>query len=200
MRGENCRPLPWPGPSQMPLAVSLDEAKAHLRVDHGDDDALIDIYLRASIAGLDGPGGALNRGLITQSYVCDLPCFPCGVIDLPMGGVSEVTTVGYIDSDGAAQTVPDSVWQLVTNNRFTAYLALKSGQYWPTAIDQAGAVTIEFKSGFGNAPASIPFNIKAAILLMTGELYQNTAQTSDRQAYENPTYAALLDQYRKIAV
>ena len=200
MRGENCRPLPWPGPDQMPLAVSLDEVKSHLRVDSSSEDLMIDIYLRAAIAGLDGPEGLLNRGLISQPFVCDLKSFPCGVIDLPMGGVSEVTAIKYLDSKGDQQTVPESVWQLITNNRFVAYISLKSGQFWPSVLEQDATVTIEFTSGFGDTPSTVPFNIKAAILLMAGELYKNREQTADSQSYENQNYASLLDSYRKISV
>ena len=194
------RALPWLGSGNMPMAVSMEDAKSHLRVDHADDDLMIGAYLMAAIEGLDGPGSLLNRGLITQAFACDLPCFPCGQIDLPMCSVTEVTTIKYLDSDGVSQTVPDTVWQLVTDNRFTAYLALKAGQVWPDTFGQDAAVSIEFKSGFGDTADDVPFPIKAAILLRTADLYKNREQTGDRQSYENPSYATLIASYRKLSV
>lgn len=194
------RVLPWAGEGKMPKAVSMDDAKTHLRVDHSDDDLMVEAKLRAAISGLDGPSGALNRGLISQDYAYDLPGFLDDKITLPMCGVSAVTEISFLDQEGARQTVSDGVWQLVTDNRFIAYLALKAGQRWPATLCQDAAVTIKFKSGFGASPEDMPFNVRAAILLMTGDLYRNREKTADKQAYENSSYSALLSPFRPLSV
>lgn len=64
--------------------VSLEEAKAHLRVDFGDDDLYVAGLIEAATAHLDGWSGILGRALVTQTWRQDLCGFPRdGVIRLP---------------------------------------------------------------------------------------------------------------------
>mgnify|MGYP000847681045 CR=1 FL=1 len=50
------------------LPVPLLEAKLHLRVDHDDEDLMIDSYIRAASARLDGPDGYLGRCLTPKVW------------------------------------------------------------------------------------------------------------------------------------
>ena len=53
--------------------VTLEEAKAHLRVDHADEDALITAVVATATAWLDGPDGWLGRALGEQMLEVDFP-------------------------------------------------------------------------------------------------------------------------------
>lgn len=198
-------------------AVSLSEAKAHLRVDFSDDDTMIQAYLDAATAHFDGPEGVLGRCLVNMTYALDLPWFPRQVwlgdrpyayredirkhrhIDLSeyLCGVSSVTSITYVDADGNNQTLGTDVYTLATDNRFRADIALKYGQCWPLTQHQDAAVSITFVSGFGNA-AAVPSPIKAAILLMVGDLYENRESQTVRWALApNATVDALAYPYRR---
>lgn len=59
------------------LPVSLDEAKRHLRVDHGEDDNLISLQIAVATSTLDGPDATLGRSLLKQTLALKLPGFPC---------------------------------------------------------------------------------------------------------------------------
>lgn len=48
--------------------VSLDDAKAHLRVDHDHEDMLIQTYLDAATAWVDGFDGVLGRCVLEQTW------------------------------------------------------------------------------------------------------------------------------------
>lgn len=55
------------GPASSEL-VTLNQAKAHLRVDGGDDDTYIASLIAAAIAHLDGPRGVLGRCVQRQRW------------------------------------------------------------------------------------------------------------------------------------
>lgn len=48
--------------------VSLPEVKAHLRVDHAHEDALIQAYLDAATSWIDGFDGVLGRCVLEQTW------------------------------------------------------------------------------------------------------------------------------------
>ncbi|WP_297534627.1 head-tail connector protein [Nitrobacter sp.] len=52
-------PIRTVAPAEMP--VTLAEAKAHLRVDHDDQDDLITAQIKAATAWFDGYSGILGR-------------------------------------------------------------------------------------------------------------------------------------------
>lgn len=62
--------------------VDLIELKQHLRVDHGDDDALIASLQLAAVAHMDGWTGILGRCILAQTWAVDLPA-GCHVLPFP---------------------------------------------------------------------------------------------------------------------
>lgn len=48
--------------------VSLPEVKAHLRVDHAHEDALIQAYMDAATSWIDGFDGVLGRCVMEQTW------------------------------------------------------------------------------------------------------------------------------------
>ncbi|TPW28605.1 phage gp6-like head-tail connector protein [Martelella alba] len=61
--------------------VTLDEAKAHLGVDFADDDGLIDAFIQAATAYLDGYRGVLGRCIMFQTWQIAAP--DAGTVILP---------------------------------------------------------------------------------------------------------------------
>jgi len=179
-------------PSETP--VSLDEAKAHLRVTGTDEDTTIQLYLDAAVAHVDGAEGTLGRCLVTQTWDYTFDRFPgfterCWQsVDVPLPTLQSVTSVKYYDPDGVQQTM-DSADYIVTGQRIVPVDA------WPD-IDttRPGAVTVQFVAGYGLATA-VPAAIKAAILLYVGSMYEGREDWADSVAAK-----ALLAPYRKVRV
>jgi uncharacterized phiE125 gp8 family phage protein len=164
-------------PAAEPL--SLTEVKAHLRVDHTDDDALIALYLTAVRQWIDGKDGWLGRALMPQTWELSLDEFPTAEIRLPLVPVQSVSSVIYDDADGIPQTVdPDDYW--LDDVSEPAWIAPVADVSWPTPISAVNAVRVRFVAGYANA-ASVPFPIKAALLLMVGHLYRNRESVMQEQ-------------------
>jgi len=48
--------------------VTLAEVKNHCRIDHSDDDTLVQSYIDAAVAHVEGWSGVLGRCLVTQTW------------------------------------------------------------------------------------------------------------------------------------
>ncbi|MFC4625432.1 head-tail connector protein, partial [Daeguia caeni] len=138
-------------PANMP--VSLSEAKAHLRVDHDDQDDLIIAQIRAATAWLDGWSGILGRALVTQTWRQDFVGF-ADHLPLPLAPVTAIDSVSYFDGDNVQQTLDTGVYDLFADAR-GAYVTRRSGQSWPATFRRADAVSIIFTAGYG-AAADVP--------------------------------------------
>jgi uncharacterized phiE125 gp8 family phage protein len=165
--------MPYPVLVSPPLAtpVSLAEAKAHLRVDFSDEDALISGLIQAATAHLDGWTGILGRALMPQTWALSLDRFPAGAIGLPVGPVTFVVDVSYVDPDGVTQVVPSGDFD-VDIAPVEGWVIPRAGG-WPATLDMANAVTVRWQAGTG-APAPV----KQAILLLVGHWYQNREPTA----------------------
>ena len=179
--------------------VSLNEAKAHLRVEHTAEDTLITAMVAAATQHLDGWSGVLGRCLVTQTWRQAYSGFPAGsTLRLPLPDVQSVT-LSYTDPAGAPQTVSAADYPLV-NDVCGGAVVLASGASWPSAADRPDAVSATFVAGYGNA-AAVPAPIKAAILLHVGTLYENRKSvTDDAMAVLPLAYDALIAPYRKVGV
>jgi len=177
--------------------VTLAEAKAHLRVDHTDEDDLITALVGSATGQLDGWSGILGRCLITQTWRQDMPSF-CSV-RLPFPNVQSVT-VAYTDTDGSAQTLAASSYHLV-NDAIGGAVVLADGASWPDTDPTPDAVRITLVAGYGLA-ADVPAPIKAAILLHIGHLYANREAVDVGQsvAAMPMAYDFLIAPYRRVGM
>ncbi len=191
-------PVRTVGPAE-PL-LSLVEAKAHLRVDHSEEDTLITSLVAAAEAYLDGWTGVLGRALVTQTWRQDFEAFE-DALRLPLWPVASVSSVTYKDEAGTAQTVSASNYQLLADG-LGAYVAIKPGLSWPSPGDHLAPVSVTYVAG--QAVADVPAAIKHAALLMIGDLYRNRETAAiGAQASEIPmsaTVNALLAPYRRVGV
>lgn len=158
--------------------VSAEEAKAHLRVSHSDEDAVIGAHLSAAVARLDGHAGILGRCMITQTWRQDYDCWPLkGLFRLPFCDVREITSLKYSDADDVEQTVDPGLYQLHQDG-LSSFVWLRSAFTSPSLFDdRLDPVRITFKAGYGDAAEAVPADIRHAIKLMVGDLYENREDT-----------------------
>lgn len=157
--------------------ITLDEAKAHLRVDSADEDALIGSLIGAATAHFDGEGD-LGRAIITQTWAKWVRQSP-GCVRLKMGPFQSLVSVEYYDTDNALQTADLSDYEVRLDGDFVN-VQPKDNASWPPAYTRQDAIKISYTAGFGDAAADVPANIRHAILLTIGHWYHNReAVTAD---------------------
>jgi uncharacterized phiE125 gp8 family phage protein len=154
------------------LPVTLAAAKAHVRADSDDDDAL----LSGMIAGATGYAERfLGRALVEQTFNLTLDAFPTGgrPIVVPRPPLIEVLGIFVLDADDVEEELTG----------FRVDTAQHPGRIfppaanWPTGTRPAG-IRIAYRAGYirmeGSPPAAvgdIPADIHAALLLYVGSLY-----------------------------
>ncbi len=185
------RPVLVTPPAQLP--VSLLEAKAHLRVDHSEDDALISSLVTAATAHLDGWTGILGRCLVDQTWRQDFDSF-ARYLELPLGPVSEIVDVKWRNAAGQIATVSASESSLVTDAGGQSYVRFRDAFSYPSGLHERGAVSVTYRAGHAATPAAegppavaetteVPAPIKIAILLTAAHWYgQREAASADQLA------------------
>lgn len=138
--------------------VNLDEAKAHLRVEGEEEDALIDGLIAA--ATVQAETVYTWRAFVTRQYTLTALASSArrisGRVWLPMPPVQSVESVTV---DGVA------------TGEYTLFptmgmLELASG------VSAASTLVVEYTAGYGDA-TTVPAPIKQAILLLVGHWYEN---------------------------
>jgi uncharacterized phiE125 gp8 family phage protein len=164
-------------PTVTPL--SLAEAKAHLRVSHSDDDAIIQLYIQAATDYVDGKSGFLGRALVTQVWQLTLDAFPEDEIKIPLPPLQNIVSVDYDDAAGASQNVSALNFDVDSDSE-PGWIVPHASFTWPTTLDAINSVRIQFTAGYlpnsdspPNYAANVPFNVKAGLLLIIGTLYEN---------------------------
>lgn len=183
------------GPDVEP--VSLDEAKAHLRVTHAEEDSIIDGLITAARVTVET---ITRRSLISQTWQLTLDQFPLGPqIKLPHSPVIAVQSVEYIDENGATQEMDASKFWLDKASS-PAKLVLKDGETYPsTQIGRPNCVVVTYQAGYGDQATHVPAPIRHAIKLMVAHLFENPELVSAGQLTVIPiTFDYLLSPYRVV--
>lgn len=143
--------------------VSLPDAKAHLRVTESDEDGLIESYIAAASAWIDGPAGWLGRSIGLQTLELRTNVF-ASCDRLPYGPVISITSVKYVDAQGVEQTVDPAHYEVVEDG-----LAAASGFSWPSHRGDAEGVRVRYVAG---EPGFAP-QVRQAVLLLVGQWFRN---------------------------
>lgn len=176
--------------------VSLEDAKAHLRVDHSDQDSLITALIEAATGHIEDMTG---RVFITQTWEMALDAFPESEVPLSPVPVQSIESVMYDDVDGYEATIAPDSYDVDTLGT-TAWLYAAGVDGWPTALDTYNAVRIRYVAGYGDEPESVPAAIRHAIKLLVGHWYANAELVTDKQGAPLPFGVdALVKPYRIFA-
>lgn len=139
--------------------VDLQYARKWLKLLNDlEDDLLTD----GLIAGREYVETYLERKLLntTLDIVLDEWDDFDGIVDLPLGGISEVQEVAYKAEDGTETVWPSDAWSSLSGSpgRFWSL----SGEY-PEIGAKAGGLRVRVVSGYGSTADKVPTKIRQAI-------------------------------------
>lgn len=176
--------------------LTLEEAKAQCRVLHDDEDDLISRLVTAATRHVER---SLSLSLMARTYKLTLDAFS-DAIELPRGPVASVTSVKYVDEEGAETTIDAENYTVDLVSR-PQWVLRNSSYAWPSTIDAVNAVSVTYVAGFDTLPAEYE-DLKHAIALLVGHYYANReAVIAGQQAAEVPMAVdALMQPFRWILV
>jgi uncharacterized phiE125 gp8 family phage protein len=169
--------------------VTLAEARAQVRSDCTDEDALL-----TSLIGVatQAASDRLQRALVPTRYRLTLDSFP-DAVELLMPPIMSVESVKYIDINGDQQTLGEQGYFLDRVSE-PGQLVPGDDRAWPATKDRINSVEVEYTAGY---PGSvIPTPIKQWILLAIGDMYNNRERSAEKPAVPQNFADCLLDTYR----
>jgi uncharacterized phiE125 gp8 family phage protein len=159
-------------------AVSLNEARRHMRVEDTDSDDLIAMYVEAAEQSL----AYVGRALKPATYAVDLYGHVGRCIDLPMPPLRAVTGITAPDATGAMATVDTANYTVTKTSEGRGAVLMAYGWPFPPYSPGYVAATVTFTAGYDVVPSAL----RAAILLIAGALYDNRAAVAPISLYQMP--------------
>ncbi len=176
--------------------IALTEVKAHLRIDAGDEDALLSALIVAARMFVER---TLGIALITQGWSYFFDVWPqAGCIALPLRPVQAVGAVKVHDGSGGSVTL-DAVSYAVDLLSDPARLVLK-GALPPATARELNAFEVAVTGGYGDEADDVPGPIVQALKLLVAHWFERREPVVlESSAQEVPTMvAALLSPYRRV--
>jgi uncharacterized phiE125 gp8 family phage protein len=145
--------------------VSLETAKAYLRV----DGTLEDVLIQGLVSAAREQGEELaRRAFVTQTWEQTEDAWPANrVLKLYRPPLQSVTSVKYIDRAGVEAT-----WTDYRVDTRSAPGAVLFNTLPGASLQETGAITVRFVAGYG-AVDTVPERIKNAILQLVAQWYEN---------------------------
>lgn len=175
-------PEPIPAPL---LAPARDEAKAYLRIEHAEEDALIDRLIADATALAEG----FTAQQLLQRDAVEILTSGSGWQRLTSAPVRNITGVEGLPAEGAAFPLPVDGYAIDIDAH---------GQGWVRVINPgaAGRVRVTLSAGLASDWAGLPEPVRLGILRLAAHLFTHRDAADD--AGPPAAVAALLRPWRRM--
>ena len=161
--------------------VELREAKTHMSLEEGEtiEDEYIDgILIKAAREYVESITG---RAILDQTWSYYLSEWPEGNEILlprpPLIWTEADSYITYTDTAGTTTTMTITTDYLVDTDREPGRIVLPYGKVWPSdSLHPKNPIRIYYDCGWTD-PENVPAMLKAAILLVTSDMYENREPT-----------------------
>jgi uncharacterized phiE125 gp8 family phage protein len=168
------------GSGEVGAAITVAQAKEHLNVTDTDHDTYIEAITLAASEWCEEFQG---RVYVQREVVDYLDSFPTEIRPTKSPLVT-VTHVKYYDTDGTLQTLANTVYNVGTYKE-PGRISLAENQSWPSTQPRINAVVITYQAGYA-ARANIPEEIKHAVKMMIGHLFENREDVTQANMHHIP--------------
>ena len=172
--------------------ITLAEAKAHLRLDTGDEDLLLSALIRTAREYLESQTGLCLIDRLLRLYLDDWP--ETKVIQIARGPVQTIEMVTVYEVDGTPVEV-DAAGYVLDGAARPARLILPERPATGRALN---GIEIDFIAGFGESGADVPDTLKRALLLHVAAMFElrGVLAPEDQPGAVPPGYDRLVAPYR----
>jgi uncharacterized phiE125 gp8 family phage protein len=156
--------------------ITLTDIKDHLRIDTDIDSEVEEInsYISAARRWCEH---FQNRAYISQTWDWALDEWPASPFPVPLPELQSITSITYYDTDETAATWTATNY-IVDTYSDPGRVSLGYGLTYPTTtLRPVNGIIVRFVAGYGDAESNIPDNVKQAIRLLVGHLYENRENT-----------------------
>jgi len=175
---------------------SVAEAKAYLRVEHGDDDAIV----ASLIAAARGHVEALSRrALLVQRWRFVLDTWPAnGRFSPSMGPLRSVIAARVFDAAGNAHSIDVATFVVDA----AADVIASPGWSMPLPGRGSAGIELDVELGYGAGASDVPDALRHAIRMLVAHWYENRglAAPGASVAMLPASAAALIAPYRMLSL
>lgn len=174
--------------------LTLDDARAFLRVEHTDDDTLITALITGARMHLESD---TRRAFITQTWRMTLDAWPVsGRIDVQPAPLLTVLAARVLDVDGNAQALDLQSFVPILSGTALAFV--------PWAVSApgriAGGIEFDVRVGYGDTAVLMPEPIKQAMRLLIAHWYEHRGVTEHSRMASPSSVTKLIAPYRLVSL
>ena len=173
--------------------LTLIEAKAFMRVDHGDDDDVITALIAAARVHVEA---MTRRALLAQTWRFVLDAWPRDGRFAPrIAPLRDLVAARVFDADGTARDIDGESFVVdpASNAIAAPCFAL------PVPGRATAGIALDVRCGYGAEAGDVPADLRQAIRLLLAHWYDNRVATADGAAVP-VSVSALLAPYRMLAL
>jgi uncharacterized phiE125 gp8 family phage protein len=166
-------------------ALTVQEVKDYLRVDSSDEDTLLGVLIDAATQVAEHYLGRFLLTTVIEEFYDFFPVYKTGVdpfrgdrniVYLSRGPVQSVASLKYVDGNGDEQTVSTDDYR---SDLVSEPARIMPEHGWYGTKDTVNAVIVRYTCGYTQA-SDVPANIKVALLLIIGEMYEKRVDSVHR--------------------
>ena len=182
------------------VALPVQEMKNHLRLgtgfaDDGTQDQLVESYLRAALAVIEG---RIGKVLVACRFQWTLDGWRWASEQaLPVSPVSGIVEMRLVDAVGGVTVVAATRYRLVQDTHRPRIAAV--GSTLPT-VPADGRVEVVFDAGFGADWTAVPKDLLQAWMLLCADFYERRHDLDARSAGLPFAVQALVERWRTVRV
>jgi uncharacterized phiE125 gp8 family phage protein len=140
--------------------VTLSEAQAFVRVETGEEEAVLAGLIRTASAVCED---FLNRVVIAREFSLNVPASGCWQ-RLPLTPVRSIAGVETIDSTGATAPMPSASYSIDIDSSGDGWVRVTKGE-WP------GKLRVSGNAGLADSENDVPEPIRQGVLRLVAHLF-----------------------------